>query len=130
MRAALTARLLGDAQLAALVGGRVHWSRQPPMDRARPFVGLQLISAAPFYNVARGGSLVDGSLQIDVWADDLATAEAVAARVRPLVSGWRDLVAGVCGIVIDAERDLDGDTARGASALFGISIDISGTWKG
>src|SRR5262245_57380375 len=82
---ALTAKLLADAPLAAVVGTRVTWGRRQ-QGGALPAIVMHLISSIPNYADEGDVGLDNALVQIDVLAVDGATsAEMQTMTVERLV---------------------------------------------
>lgn len=77
---ALTARLEGDAGVAALVADRIYWL-VAKQGVARPLIVLQTISDPRPMTMKGFIGYRDSMVQIDCYADLLATAQAVREAV-------------------------------------------------
>lgn len=102
----IRAILAADSPLAALIGTRL-WDQIAPTNQAtpvaRPFVTLTNISEQQF---AYSAESPDGSqmrLQIDIYADNKASAKAVLAAIRTVL-----LASGYTGSE-DQTQDLPAD---------------------
>ena len=124
MQGALTALLLGDAGVTALVGTRVHWRRQPNRQNAFPYLGLTQVSGIEDYELEGESGLSRAGVQIDAWGSDYGEAVALSDAVKSALSGYKGVSAGVTihGIFARSARDLDGDLPSGV--VFGISRDF------
>ena len=131
MRAAITALLLADADLSALVAGRVHWGRLPAAVDTLPYINLTVISAPRVYSMDGGSLLRQALLQADCWGASAAQAGQVADTITALISGYRGTVAGVFlrGLFIEGERELTGRGLGDLENLFGRSIDFRARWN-
>lgn len=87
MEEALTALLLADTSLDALVGDRIYWDTVP-QGKASPVVVMYLISDAPDYHAVGPSGLVDSLVQIDCRGTTKASALAVARAVQNVLSGY------------------------------------------
>ena len=131
MKEALTSLLLGDAALQALVAGRIHWLRQPRQAEGFPYVNLTMISDPRSYHMAGPSRLRTTRVQLDVWAETYAEAEAVKEAVDDLLGGYRGTLGRVRfqGIFLGGERDLNDQTTGEERQLFRINVDLSISWK-
>jgi hypothetical protein len=130
MEAALTSKLLGNASLAALVGGRVHWDALPRSVSKRPFVILQLVSGGDDYHMRGVSALRNWQVQIDAWGETADQAKAVSGAVRTALSGFSGTVNDVVfdGVFLVRERGGKGTAADG-NDLSRRSMDFDFHWK-
>jgi hypothetical protein len=125
MRQALIDRLLADAGLAALVGSRVDWLKRPQAG-ALPAITLQVTSSPYTYTMKGRTKLVDRQVQMDSWAADYPTVEAVRlALVAALDGPYEDPIRG---LFIENERESfegrDDPDSSGSTDFFRVSLDI------
>lgn len=86
MQAALTARLLADTDLAALVGDRINWLTRPEED-GLPAITLQVISDPRPQHFDGFQELRETRVQVDVWAQDyLAALNVTETTIAALAS--------------------------------------------
>ncbi|MGG7518839.1 tail completion protein gp17 [Allorhizobium undicola] len=125
MEEAVTALLLADARLAALIGNRVHWGRVP-QGAARPYLILQLISGVPDYASAGRTGLEQSRLQLDAYAESVAVAKAISVAASDALEKARGTYDGVRlqGAFIDGRRDSQPDSTSGAAPVFRRSTDL------
>lgn len=131
MQEALTAVLLGLAPLAAVVGNRVHWNRQPAEAGGLPYVNLTVISDLPHYHSRGASSLTVTRIQVDAWGETLASAKAAALAIEAQLSGWKGAAGGVIfdAVFKDGGRQEAGDTATGERRLARVQSDFVFHWK-
>ncbi|MEO0033520.1 MAG: hypothetical protein RIS94_3278 [Pseudomonadota bacterium] len=91
MEETLTAWMLGDAPLAALVASRINWDARPQAE-GLPAVSLTLVSTMPTQTMTGPTSLESCRVQIDCWGTTSGSAVAVARAVRTRMEA---LVPGV-----------------------------------
>lgn len=132
MEEALTALLLEDAGLAALVVDRVHWGRLPATVAGRPYVNLTVVGGLPTYHSKGQGGLCTSIVQADCWAESMENVMQVHRALEACLSGFSGIRDGINfrGIFVDAVRDLAGDTAGDERALFRRSVDLTINWRG
>lgn len=106
MQTALRTRLMADAPIAAVAGTRIDWMERP-QGNPLPSITLQTISDPRPQHLKGFQRLRETRVQVDCWADDYATARALAELVitaavpativddvrfdRAMVEGPRDL---------------------------------------
>tara|TARA_R110000868_G_scaffold369682_3_gene633073 strand:- start:5487 stop:5888 length:402 start_codon:yes stop_codon:yes gene_type:complete len=131
MRAALTALLLADPDLAARVGARIHWGVLPAHAAALPYLNLMLVSAPVGYTLDGEAATSTSTVQIDAWASTALEAEQLRWDVRACLSGYRGTRDGVtfARIFVSGTRDLSGRDLGDLSALFGTSLDVTIRWR-
>ncbi|ETA53982.1 tail completion protein gp17 [Ponticoccus alexandrii] len=127
----VTARLLGDAALAALIGTRLHWRRLPRGVNARPYVILQTIAGPDDYHSRGNANLQTDTLQADAYADTYDDALAVVRALRARLGGYSGTGQGanVRAIFNDGWRDLSDQTVNAEAQLFRLSLDFTVHWK-
>lgn len=125
MEEAFTALILGDAAVAALVGNRVHWRRQPEKQNDFPYINLSLVDEQTGYELEGEDGLTRRIIQVDCWGEKYLDAVNVKRAVRSLLSGYAGTSGAVKfnGIFVGGARDLDGDLPSGP--IFGLSIDFN-----
>lgn len=130
MQEALTAYLLADTALAALVVDRIHWGRLPATVSGRPYINLSVVSEPGQYHFGGRSNYNETRLQADIWAESAADALAVKRALRAQIEAKRFTAGNTRfqGVFVDGERDLDGDTAGAVAPLFGKSIDFMIHW--
>lgn len=130
MQEALTAHLLADVALAALVDGRIHWGRLPASVIGRPYVNLTVVSAPSQYHFGGRSNYNQTRVQSDCWAETVSDALAVERSMRARLEAQRFNAAGIrfLGIFVAGGRDLTTDTAGDERALFGKSTDFMIHW--
>lgn len=124
MEEALTALLLANAGVSAMVGDRVNWSARPD-DAALPAVTLHRISGRRDQTSSGRSGLVDSTVQIDTWGRTFKEAKLLARAVILALPHARTLTGGIVlqGIFIDSESDsFEGDAPE---PLYRTRIDIS-----
>lgn len=131
MQEHITARLLGSADLGALVGTRIHWGRLPPGVTALPYVILQVISGPRDYHSTGASGLIQSRLQVDSYGESADDAAAVHRAVEDLLSGYKGAGQGVIvqGAFLENERDLNSKTVGGETLLFRKSDDFTINWQ-
>lgn len=129
MKAALLNLLRGHPPLTAVVGRRIDWGTQPPVQRTRPFATLTLVSEPETMTLDGPSGVRAALVQVDVWADTYAAAEAGAQAVRGLLAGYRGLSGGVtfCGVFPEGHRDLSNESEVGV--IYGLSSDFRVIWS-
>jgi hypothetical protein len=126
MEAALIARLLGTAGVAALIGGtRVYPGSRPQGDQL-PAIVLNWISGAPVYTDDGEAGLASVRVQIDCWGETYSSAKDVAQAVRASLSAFQGTISGVTfqNILIEDERDDREDGLNDAQYLYRTNIDF------
>jgi hypothetical protein len=130
MEEALTALLLGDADLTALIDDRVHWMRLPAGVSGYPYLNLQVISDPEEYLVSGALKRHVSRVQCDFWAESYGDVKVAARAGRALLSGYRGRVSGVVfqRIFLTSAGDLLGTTTGGERQLFRVPVDLSISW--
>lgn len=131
MQEDLTALLLADAALNAMVAGRIHWERQPATVAGRPYINLTLVSDGALYHYRGPAGLRQPRVQLDIWAESALSRRAVGIACEALLSGYRGIVGQTDfrGIFLAAVRESTGDTAAGERALYRHSADFIVNWR-
>lgn len=129
MEEALSARLLADVAMAALVRTTVHWLERPA-GSALPGVTLQLLSAGRSYDHDGAAGLSGPRVRVDCWGASYGSAKLVARAViaaiePPAVSGG---IAFSNSFLI-GERDLGPEDIPGGGKAFRVSMDFYVWWK-
>lgn len=94
LRAALYARLLDSAALAAVVGDRVFHARIPQR-KDFPAVVFTTPSRSYGHNLGGGDGTSTANVQVDCWAATAVAAEEAAEAVRLAFQGFRGRVGSV-----------------------------------
>jgi len=120
----LTALLLADAGVAALVATRVTWLTRPQAS-ALPAIVLQLISGIPVDSDEGDSGLVASRVQIDCWATSPLDAKKTIRAVKQLLSGKPAQHSGTefQGIFTEDERDAVEET-HGGQTVYRTGLDI------
>lgn len=130
MDEALTALLLANAALAALIGNgdRLYWDTIG-QGKDNPAVVMYLISGIPDYHMTGPSGLVESRVQIDARGTTRASARAVANAVESVLSGYRGTVGAIKfgGIFKDGARSRFDKTE--AEAFYVVSADYR-IWNG
>ncbi|MBY6113295.1 DUF3168 domain-containing protein [Mameliella alba] len=131
MEEALTAFLLADATLVALVGTRVHWLRLPDQVGTFPYVRLQMVDAPRSYHSKGASGLQIDRVQVDAWGETYESAKAVERAIEARLSGYRGAQSGVMfqGVFKLDARDLTDMTAEAERRLFRLQADYEIAWK-
>lgn len=115
---ALASHLVDDAQLSALVSGRVYYVAAP-QEVARPYVVYQRVTAQRMQALDGPCGVARVRIQVTAWADDPAAARDVANAVRESLDGLTG-ADGIGAARIDSEvEDYNPETAR-----FGRALDV------
>lgn len=101
MTAPVYALLSGDAAVTALVADRIHAQGYAGDAPQAPYITWQLVSGVPEGYVAGRPGVDRFRVQVDAWAADAATAQAVAAAIRDAL----ELSASCVGVI--EERDAE-----------------------
>jgi hypothetical protein len=101
IEAGLTALLLGNTAVAAIVGDRVYplvLPGKPGTEEVRkyvPSVTYQRVSSTRVAGTLQGPSeLVGARIQVDAWADSYATVKHLADAIRSAVDGFKGTAGG------------------------------------
>lgn len=131
MKAALTALLLADPDLQALVGDRIHWGRAPAHVTAFPYLNLTLVTDPARYTLEGEAEVHATVVQVDGWAQTAVAVEGLRWAVRGLLSGYRGTRDGIRfrGAFVAGSRDLDGRSLGDLDGLFGASVDLNIKWS-
>lgn len=98
-----------------------HWG-MAPQGAPRPFIVLNRISGIRSYTDAGQDRLVEGRVQVDVYADTYREAKGKARAVMQAVSGRR--LGIIRAVFVSNERDLPSSDAEGGN-LFRTSVDLT-----
>lgn len=130
MEEALTALLLADAGLSALVADRVHWRMLPASVKARPYVSLQVISSPDDYDLQGRSEVSEWRLQADIWAESYGGVVSVERALRDLMAGYLGEASGIRfhSVFVENGRDKSVKDATDAK-LFGRSVDLMVSWS-
>jgi len=130
MEEALTALLLADAGVSALVGTRVHWLRLPAQVHGRPYLNLQVVGDVPGYHMAGPSGLVSTRVQADSWGETALAAKQVDRAVKAALSGWSGTQSGIVfqGVFALSTRDGLEQAAGRDRRLFRVSTDLEVNW--
>jgi hypothetical protein len=122
MEAALIAKLLATAGVAALVSTRINWGRRV-QGAALPAIVLHRVSGAPDVHHAGASGLVVSRVQVDCWGASYGSAKAVARAVETAITAQTFTQGAVRFdvILIDSERD---DSTDETTPLFRTSLDL------
>lgn len=131
MKTDLTAQLVADAPLAALVGERITW-RVRDQGAGLPAVVLTRVWSAPDYVYRGQDRLRQHRVQVDVYAASEAQAEAVtSALFNDNDTGVLDRLSGLFrgrGFVIDGPEDShardDAPGGDGGQDIFRTRFDV------
>ncbi|MBN2024081.1 MAG: DUF3168 domain-containing protein [Pirellulales bacterium] len=77
--------LTADADLAALVAGRIHMIQLPAARRGEvrlPALTIQRVATAPEAHQGGASNLGDATIQLDAWANEYGQAKAAAEAAR------------------------------------------------
>ncbi|QBF32146.1 DUF3168 domain-containing protein [Thalassococcus sp. S3] len=131
MEEALTTLVLGHAPLRDLVGGRVHWLRQPRDAEGFPYVNLTLVSDLHAYHMEGPSGLHRTRVQTDTWAETYGTATSVRRALTDHLSGFRGREGAIRfqGIFVGEARDFNDETTGGERQLFRASVDLDISWN-
>lgn len=124
MEVQLTARLLSEESLTAVVDDRITWLRRD-QGGATPAIVLHRIDGAPDYHSLGPSGLVESRVQADCWGATYAEAKAAATALKAVMSGARfaqGVVRFDAVFVID-ERDQTFDETGGA--IYRTSVDLN-----
>jgi hypothetical protein len=76
--------LVADGTTNAIIAGRVY-PNKVPLDGAVPAVSYQLIDGAPENYLAENPGIDNGVYQINCWAEDMTTVNALANAARDVL---------------------------------------------
>ncbi|QDP57386.1 MAG: hypothetical protein Unbinned3696contig1008_64 [Prokaryotic dsDNA virus sp.] len=124
MEEALSAYLLADAGLTALVGNRVNWNARPQA-QASPSVVLTRVGGTRDYMMAGASGLVDSRIQIDCWGKTYGSAIGVSRAVAAALSGLQTTIGGIRlhGSFLDSERQ-SYEQGSGGEDFHRVSLDF------
>lgn len=130
MEEALTALLLADAGIVAIVGQRITWASRP-QSSALPAIVLHRIDGAPEYADEGEVGLFSARVQVDCWAADAAgvagqsKARQLGRAIKDLVSGYEDDSSPVAFDAIFVEDEQDSfEQGVGGPSLWRVRIDL------
>lgn len=126
----LTALILGDAALNALVGDRVHWLMQPGDAAAFPYMNMQGVDPGIDYHLNGESGLRQSRIQVDIWGTSYGQAKLVARAFTGLLSGYRGQAGQTYfqGVFVVAGSESPDQLPDGAQRLFRIRLDIDVGW--
>lgn len=120
MEEALTAALMADASVAALIDERLAWSLRP-QGKGLPALVLHQISGPRGYHMAGEDAVSPYRVQADCLADSAPGAKALARAVIALVSG----ATGLSGLdLIHVVGEFDDLERTGDSTTFRTALDL------
>lgn len=114
VRPALRAHLLSSPGVTQIAGDRIY-HMQAPEGEARPLVVMHRISETDEATLTRPSGLAAVRVQIDAWATERDTAEALATEIRRamLAASVRIGEVGFASVVIFGLREgQDADTRQ------------------
>lgn len=126
MEAHLTAWLLADTALAALIAARLNWGSRVQLE-ALPALRLLVISPGQEYHHGGAVTLTYPRVQIDILG---ATPESVLAVRAALVARMHQIREGVSGVqglrgaFIAADRDTDPEDIGGGQMVHRRIVDF------
>lgn len=125
MEEAITALLLGNSAVAAIVGDRVNWSARPD-DADLPAVTLHRISGRQERTMGGRSGLVSSAVQVDCWGRSFRDAKLLGRAVIPALPHARSTTGGIVlqGVFIESESDTV-DQTDPDDPLFRTRIEIS-----
>ena len=132
MEEELTALLLADPALSALVGDAVHWGVQPTEKNADRYLTLQIVDQREGVHSQGFDGLQRCLVQFDTWGPDLAGAFAVRDALRALFKDFLGVRGAVDfrGVVPEGGRMLRPNASvKGAAKRRGYSVDFEFIWK-
>ncbi|MEP3297576.1 MAG: hypothetical protein ABJO27_14085 [Pseudoruegeria sp.] len=128
----MTALLLADPTLSALLGDAVHWGIQPEAKNADRYLTLQIADQGEGHH-SQGFDGVHRSLvQFDTWGSDTAGALAVRDALRALFKDFLGVRGAVDfrGVFPQGGRMLrPSASVKGAAKRRGYSVDYEFVWK-
>jgi len=129
MQAALRARLVADAGVAALVAGRIYWV-QAPQDDGLPRITLQIISDGRPQTFHGFQPLRSTKVQVDCRAASYSAASAIAEAVIAELATPETSNGIIFGRPqIDAKRDGDLFERSNAQEIHRTSLDLIIWWS-
>lgn len=120
---ALTAFLLADAGLAAVVAKRITWDERQ-QGASLPAIVLQVISGAPEASDEGRAGIESHRVQIDCWASTSLAAKTAARAVNAALEAV-EMTSGDTvfeAVFLDAERDFS-ERGQGGRDLYRRSLD-------
>jgi hypothetical protein len=112
------AHLLADADVNAVVGGRIRKQRAYSED-ALPYIVLHIVSGDHIQNMEAGSGLVSRRMQINSYSTTYELAWVLAEHVRDAIQTFRGTLGSgantldVRSIELDGEGDIDIEPASG-----------------
>jgi len=124
MEESLTALLLADAGIAAIVATRITWLTRPQAS-ALPAITLQVISAAPIDSDEGDSGLIQSRVQVDCWGESALDAKNAARAVKQRLSGRQDQHSGTefQGFFGEDERESVEETT-GGTVIYRTRLDF------
>lgn len=123
MEEQLRALLLADPVVAASLGTRIWWGRNPQGAATTPnYAILQRIGKETDYHMQGPSDLFETRVQIDVYSGDYLIAVTAARSIVAKLSGLREGIFQ--GIFADTERDLPATDPGKVTDLFRVSTDF------
>lgn len=128
MKAALTARLLADSGLSAVIDDHVSWGVRP-QGEALPGIVLNQVTAGRRYNHSGFDGLTAPRLQVDCYA----STQLQAQQVGDLVVAAIEPAATVSGVdfgeaFLEAGRDMPAVDLPGGTRAFRHMLEFRFTW--
>jgi hypothetical protein len=87
MIAAYREILLADPTVAAAVGQRIYPGIKP-LDQRQPSIVLRQISDVPDYHFNGPSGFSDGTIQVDCWGPDYASAKSLADAAQTVLENY------------------------------------------
>lgn len=124
MREPLLNYLLADANVNAIVDGRIYWV-DGLQTKTYPKVTLQVISGAPLATYSGADLFTENRVQIDCYAQSSIDCAALANEIKALLHAERftqDTKDFATFLI--SERDLSEDNQSAGVRIFRISLDF------
>ncbi len=111
--------------LAGVAGGRRYWVRAPA-GVERPYLVLQRIGAVRPRTIDGRTHVIEGRVQLDVWAESYTSARTTLRAALAAVDRQKGSygTTTILGVFVEGENDLPGEDAGGASRLWRASADL------
>lgn len=125
MKAALTAFLLADTGLAAVIADRIDWNERP-QGEALPAMGLTRVSPGITYQHAGPIDLERARVQADCWGTTALECETLASALRTAVETMHEARDGVMlerGF-IETMIDTNPEALGGGAMVHRIIVDF------
>ena len=124
MEEALSAYLLADAGLTALVENRVNWNARPQA-QASPSVVLTRVGGTRDYTMSGASGLVESRIQIDCWGKSFGSSIGVSRAVTAALSGLQTTIGGIRlhGSFLESERQ-SYEQGSGGEDFHRVSLDF------